>query len=126
MSQNLAKQVSYAEALDHNRRGRKEAEKAPALHHLEISEAENKGHIVEHHFEHNDGPYQEPKQHVLEPPEGPKPQLPEGHVLQHIAKHMGIAHEIMKGDSDEEETREEQVHKDYPRGRKGSANPAAE
>lgn len=78
----------------------------PVLDHLRIEEAENGGHVVEHHFENKGPNYKEPETHVFAEPEGTKPKLPDGHVLHHIAKHMNIPHEIVKAggaSADEEE-----------------------
>jgi hypothetical protein len=60
--------------------------RAKVLSHLQVSQAENGGHIVEHHFD-NSGPgegYHEAEQHVFGKGEG-------GKVLAHIGKHMGIS-----------------------------------
>jgi hypothetical protein len=53
------------------------------LRNLSVEEAENGGHIVEHHFENNGPAYHDPEQFVFGSGEGDK-------VLAHIAKHMGI------------------------------------
>lgn len=91
--------MQYAEVLDHNAAMRKSRGKKPMLDHLRVEEAENGGHVVEHHFENSSsmGGYKEPETHVFSKPvDGDaKPELPEGHVLHHIAKHMGIPHEVM-------------------------------
>lgn len=89
--------ASYAETLDHNAAMRKEGRKKPVMDHLRIEEAENGGHVVETHFESGPGPYHEPKTHVFAKPlDGEvKPELPEGHVLHHIAKAMSIPHEVI-------------------------------
>lgn len=90
--------ASYEEALSSGR-GRK-PKGPPELDHLRVEEAENGGHVVEHHFEHN-GPYVEPEKHVFGKPEG-KPKLPDGHVLHHIAKHMNIPHETIGAEAEKE------------------------
>ena len=88
--------AGYAETLDGNAAMRRGRNKKPVLDHLRMEEAENGGHVVEHHFESGNG-YHEPETHVFSKPlDGDaKPQLPEGHVLTHIAKHMGIPHEVI-------------------------------
>ena len=95
--------ANYAETLDHNAAMRRGAGKKATLGHLRIEEAENGGHVVEHHFESGSGAYQEPKTHVFSAHSGAKPQLPEGHVLHHIAKAMNIPHEVMGEHNAEEE-----------------------
>lgn len=86
---------NYSEVLDHNAAARKSGAHRPVIDHIRIEEAENGGHSVEHHLESGAGPYHEPKTYVFGKHDGPKPQLPEGHVLHHIAKHMGIPHEVI-------------------------------
>lgn len=86
--------ASYAETLDHNAAVRRGHGKKAVLDHLRMEEAENGGHVIEHHFESN-GAYKEPETHVFAAHTGTKPQVPEGHVLHHIAKHMGIPHEVI-------------------------------
>ncbi len=97
--------ANYAEALDHNAAVRRGRNAKPVLAHIRIEEAENEGHSVEHHFESGAGTYHEPKTFVFGKHEGPKPKLPEGHVLTHVAEHMGIPHEVI-GKSAEEEGEE--------------------
>lgn len=99
--------ASYAETLDHNAAMRRGRGKKAELDHLRVEEAENEGHVVEHHFESGGG-YKEPETHVFAKHDGPKPQLPEGHVLHHIAKHMGIPHEVMGAAEEREEPREQE------------------
>jgi len=62
------------------------------LEHIRVSEAENGGHIAEHHFtsyEHA------PEQHVFSAMEGKQPVI-EGSLLHHVAKHMGIPHSVVE------------------------------
>lgn len=81
-----------AEALSRPRPSRKQ----PELDHLRIHEAENGGHIVEHHFDNRgSGPYVEEEHYAFGEHDGKKPKLPKGHVLQHIAKHLNIPHQVM-------------------------------
>ena len=87
--------MKYAEALDHNAAVRRGSASKPTLSHVRIEEAENGGHVAETHFESGNGMYHEPETHVFAKPTGVKPQIPEGHVLHHIAKMMAIPHEII-------------------------------
>lgn len=89
--------ANLSEVMDHNAAMRKERAKKPQLDHLRLYEAENEGHIVEHHMDRYGS--SEPERHVFEEHDGPKPKLPEGHVLQHIAKNMHIDHEVMKAET---------------------------
>lgn len=52
------------EVMEVNAKSRQAARSKKELSHLRVSAAENGGHIVEHHFEHN-GEYHEPEQHVF-------------------------------------------------------------
>lgn len=83
--------MRYEEALSSGRG--KMPKGKPQLDHLRVEEADNGGHIVEHHFE-SQGQYKEPERHAFPKPTG-HPQLPEGHVLHHIAKHMNIPHDTI-------------------------------
>ena len=89
--------MHFAEALDHNAAVRKGRNSKPVLDHLRVEEAENGGHVVEHHFESGMGAYHEAETHVFSKPlnGAAKPELPAGHVLTHIAKHLGIPHEVI-------------------------------
>jgi hypothetical protein len=64
------------------------------LENIRMSEAENGGHMAEHHFTSFEHP---PEQHVFGmPADGDaKPMLPKGHILQHVAEHMHIPHTVM-------------------------------
>jgi hypothetical protein len=62
------------------------------IDHLRVSEAENGGHLVEHHHTSYEHP---PEQHVFGA-HVEKVALPEGHVLHHIAKHINIPHTVQK------------------------------
>src|SRR5579859_2271376 len=99
--------MHFVEALDHNAAVRRGAKAKPVLAHVRIEEAENGGHSIEHHFESGAGAYHEPKTFVFSKPEGAKPQLPKGHVLAHIAEHLGIPHEVIGKESGEESEKEE-------------------
>ena len=76
------------------------------IDHLAVSEAVNGGHTVTHHF-----------QGFEHPPEGPHVfaasdqvvEVPEGHVLHHIAKHLNIPHTVIGADDPEEEQLEEKI-----------------
>jgi hypothetical protein len=102
--------MNYPEALEHSAAVKRSQKSKPVLSHIQIEEAENGGHSVEHRFENNGPGYHEPKTFVFGKPEGAKPQLPKGHVLQHVAEHMGIPHEVMgkeSGAQSEEPEKEE-------------------
>lgn len=83
-----------------------------AISELRVKEADNGGHIVEHHFQ--SGPemhYKEHEQHVFAESKG-SPELPKGHVLQHIAAAMKIPHRILgAGQADEDEEEKELIPK---------------
>jgi hypothetical protein len=70
--------AKYAEALEHNAAMKRDGGKKE-LSHMRISEAENGGHLVEHHFESA----HEPEQHVFGAADGAK-------LLAHVAKHMNV------------------------------------
>lgn len=56
--------MNQSEVMDVNAKSRgKRTEKK--LRRVSIEAAKNGGHTVEHHFEHTDGPYREPEQHVF-------------------------------------------------------------
>jgi hypothetical protein len=56
--------MNQSEAMDLNAKSRsKRASKK--LRRISIESAKNGGHTVEHHFDHSDGPYREPEQHVF-------------------------------------------------------------
>jgi hypothetical protein len=56
--------MNQVEVLDMNAKSRgKQASKK--IRRVSIEPAKNGGHTVEHHFEHTDGPYREPEQHVF-------------------------------------------------------------
>ncbi len=62
------------------------------LDHMRIEESENGGHAVTHHFTSFEHP---PELHTFAQP-GEEVELPEGHVLQHVAKHLGIPHSVIE------------------------------
>lgn len=85
------------------------------LSRMEIEPGENGGHNVRHHMKPKprmgrgmrggiEPGYVEPKVFPFGPAdvEGPKPQVPEGHILHHVAKHLGIPHEVIGGEHEEE------------------------
>lgn len=55
--------MNQAEVMDVNARSR--GKSAKKLRRVTIEAAKNGGHTVEHHFDHSDGPYREPEQHVF-------------------------------------------------------------
>jgi len=58
--------------------------KGRQIHHIEIKQAENGGHVVTHLFDNSGvGKYHMPEMHVFGPGEGDE-------ALEHIAKHIGI------------------------------------
>jgi hypothetical protein len=75
-----------------------EKPKMPAkeLEHIRVSEAENGGHLAEHHFSNFEHP---PEQNVFAAG-GAKPMLPKGHILQHIAEHMHMPHSVIEEQSE--------------------------
>jgi hypothetical protein len=60
-------------------------ERPKMLHHMEVKEAENGGHVITHHFENGPGMdgYHEPEEHVFGADEGQ-------HALEHIASAANI------------------------------------
>lgn len=59
--------------------------KPKKLHHMEVKEAENGGHVITHHFDNSmsgDG-YHDPEQHVFGESEGHE-------AMNHIAEHANI------------------------------------
>lgn len=71
----------------------KEREPKKEFHHLEITEADNGGHIVSHHTNY----HEEIAQHVFSPEEGDK-------MLAHVAKHMGVQADASAKPEAEDET----------------------
>jgi hypothetical protein len=73
----------------------KMASKKPAkeLDHIRVAEAENGGHTAHHHFT---AEYEHPPEgpHIF-PAHGEKVPVVEGHLFHHLAKHLGIPHEVM-------------------------------
>ena len=76
----MSKQA-YAEALSSRPKMPKAGKKE--LRSIEVSNAQNGGHIVEHRFSSGDGPYHAPEQHVFGADEGSK-------LMAHLKQHMGI------------------------------------
>jgi hypothetical protein len=81
--------------MDHRATAEKPKTPPKELEHVRLSEAENGGHIAEHHFTSYEHP---PEQHVFSKAEegAQKPMLPEGHVLHHLAKAMHIPHSVIE------------------------------
>ena len=63
------------------------------MDHMRVMKAENGGHMVEHHFQGFDHP---PEQGFAGSAPTEEVALPKGHVLQHIAEHMGIPHSVVE------------------------------
>jgi len=78
----MASRATYAEALSSRPKMPKAGKKE--LRSIEISKAENGGHIVEHRFENGDGPYRSPEPNVFGKDEGAK-------LTAHLKEHMGIS-----------------------------------
>jgi len=99
------------DVMDHNRKARLAGPmKKHELDHLRVYESDNKGHSVDHH--ESPGDYSATEHHVFQHAGMPKPILPAGHVLHHIAKHMNIPHEVHsheRGMAEAEETEEGEV-----------------
>ena len=76
--------MNYQETLEHNASMRRDGGKGLQTHHIHIEMA-------------NSVPVHIPvtPEELKEMAKGPKPQLPEGHVLHHIAKLMDIPHEVI-------------------------------
>lgn len=84
---------------------------AKELDHIRVAEAENGGHTAYHHH----------KAEYEHPPEGPhifpkhadKVPVKEGHLFHHLAKHLGIPHEVVateaKAEHETEEMEEEEM-----------------
>lgn len=90
--------TDYAGALDRNAKMGPRS-KMGAPHHLSIKQHEG-GHMIEHH-----GPSHEVMaSHKFPMHSGPAPQIPAGHPLQHIAQQMGMEHEVMGAESEQEPT----------------------
>jgi hypothetical protein len=69
---------------------------------IQVSEAENGGHVAEHHFESYE---HKPEMHVFA--KGEKHPVMEGHIFHHLAKHLGIPHEVVGKEGDGEMEEEE-------------------
>jgi hypothetical protein len=73
-----------------------ERHEAPkVLHHIEVKEAENGGHVVSHHFENKGMGYHDPEEHVFGADEGKQ-------AMEHIASAANI-----KGEPADEEEQDE-------------------
>jgi hypothetical protein len=79
---------SFASMLDHNMRSGAKMD----MHHMHMMKT-GEGHVIEHHTAGHEIAHSQKFPHFS----GPAVSLPEGHVLTHIAKHMGIPHEIVAG-----------------------------
>lgn len=71
------------------------------LDHIRVAEAENSGHTAYHH---NKMDYEHPPEgpHIF-PAHGEKVPVVEGHLFHHLAKHLGIPHEVMGGKEEAKE-----------------------
>ena len=80
-------------SIEHKMKMKKEPAKKE-LKHMLIKEGENGGHVIEHHFENDMGPYVEPESHVFGEGQGMK-------AHEHIEKHMHMPMEMEKEEPDE-------------------------
>lgn len=82
---------------------------AKELDHIRTAEAENGGHTTYHH--HTDE-YAHPAEgpHIF-PAHAEAVPVVEGHLFHHLAKHLGIAHEVVgkEGNEGEHEMEEEEM-----------------
>ena len=76
------------------------------LEHIRVSEAENGGHLMEHHFTSYDHPAES---HVFGPMTD-KVALPKGHPLQHIAEHMHIPHSVVEAKQESADKTNSKAH----------------
>lgn len=66
------------------------------LHHLEIKEGEEGGHVVTHHYTDNGMSYHHPKEYAFGADEGDE-------MIDHVRKHMHVTAEHNKpGEEDED------------------------
>jgi hypothetical protein len=73
---------------------------AKSLHHIEVAQGAEGGHIVTHHFVNSGpGPYHDPEPHPFGPEQG-------GEAMSHIADTMGMKPSEHEG---EEEGQEEEA-----------------
>ena len=61
------------------------------LEHIRLSEAENGGHVAMHHFKNFEHPSEGP--HIF--PKMAKHPVIKGSVFHHLAKHLGIPHQVV-------------------------------
>jgi hypothetical protein len=88
-----------AEAMAKEKKPKKE------MDHIRVAEAENGGHTAYHHHK---AEYEHPPEgpHIFPKHTEPVPVI-EGHLFHHLAKHLGIPHEVVEHDSEPEEIEEE-------------------
>ena len=99
------------EAIEHNAAVKRGRNTKPILGRLEMEKTVvdgKDGHKVTRHFNNESGAYHQPESQSFSKHDGPLPQLPKGHVLQHIAEHMDIPHEVAGGKNEEPEEEEEE------------------
>jgi len=90
--------MAKAEAMTQMAHGGMNPRMKKELDHIRVSEAENGGHVAEHHFTHYE---HSPETHVFA--KGEKHPVMEGHLFHHLAKHLGIPHQVMKAEGGEHE-----------------------
>jgi hypothetical protein len=88
----MARQLGYADTLDHNASRRKQTPSKPTMSRIEITPAHvsdlkdadgNALHQIEIHMKNHDGPYIEPEKTTFKQTEGKE-------ALAHIGKHMKV------------------------------------
>ncbi len=80
------------------------------LDHIRVAEAENGGHTAFHH--HTDEYAHPPEGPHIFPAHGENVPVIEGHLFHHLAKHLGIPHEVVteaKAEHEEPEQEEEEI-----------------
>lgn len=74
--------------------------KAPTLHHIEMKESENGGHIISHHFNSGEmGQFKPPEEHVFGSDE-------DGKAMDHIASTMNMQNRAEPSEAEGAETGE--------------------
>jgi len=76
------------------------------LEHIRITEAENGGHIAEHHHTSYEHP---PESHVFAK-SAVKAPVHEGSLFHHLAKHMGIPHSVVEAKEESAEKTNSKAH----------------
>lgn len=90
--------MSRPESVAHMPAGESKAPKK-VLSRLSVTEGENGGHTVEHHFDHYS---HAPEAHVFGKTEG-------NEMLEHVAKHAHVEHSLKPSGAEEQETAEKEL-----------------